>query len=302
MKTGSQFHLIVIIAIFSVVKLANAQIPVFDADRAFQNLITQCDFGPRNPGSQGHSDCKEWVTNELINYADEVHVQSFNAVESLTGDSVILYNIIGQFGSFDESALMLCAHWDTRVYADQDKDEKLQKTPIMGANDAASGVAVILEICQILSENPPPRPITVVFFDGEDMGRSSYPEEFALGSAYWAQHPIPGLPEEAILLDMVGDADLEFPIEVYSNANARNLTERLWNIAEVLELDAFQDYLGIPVADDHLNLLRVGVRAVDIIDFDYPYWHTSEDTPDKCSAESLGQVGKLLIAYIYGIE
>ena len=172
----------------------------------------------------------------------------------------------------------------------------------MGANDGASGVAVILEVCRILAEYPPNRPMMVVFFDGEDMGRSRFSAEFGIGSAYWSKHPLPRLPQEAILLDMVGDADLEIPIELYSRQNAPRLTYRLWKLAETLELNAFKPYSGVPVADDHLNLLRVGVEAVDIIDFEYPYWHTSEDTPDKCSPESLGQVGRLLIGYIYGIE
>jgi len=279
-----------------------SQFPQFDSERAYQKLVAQCDFGPRNPGSDGHTQCKEWLTSELKRFSDDVYVQPFKAVESLTGNTVNLYNITAQFGNVDGPELMLCAHWDTRVYADQDPDSARRKSPVMGANDGASGVAVILEICRILAENPPPRPIKIVFFDGEDMGRPSYAEEFALGSKYWANHPAVNLPAEAILLDMVGDADLEIPIERYSIINAPGLTNRLWSLAKTLELDAFVDYPGVPVADDHLNLLRVGVIAVDIIDFEYPYWHTVEDTPDKCTPASLGQVGSLLIGYIYGIE
>lgn len=288
--------------ILLITSIGYNQVPKFDGNRAYRYLVAQCDFGPRNPGSVGHAECKDWISTELKKYSTETYIQSFSAIESLTGNSVKLYNIIAHFGDSDKLGLMLCAHWDTRAFADQDEDVKSQKTPVMGANDGASGVAVILEICRIIADNPPPRPIIVVFFDGEDMGRASNPAEFAIGSKYWANHPIPYLPEEAILLDMVGDVDLELPIELYSNANAPILTRKLWDIAEILELEAFKNYYGIPVTDDHVNLQRVGVRAVDIIDFEYPYWHTTEDTPDKCSAESLSQVGKLLIGYIYGTE
>jgi Zn-dependent M28 family amino/carboxypeptidase len=197
---------------------------------------------------------------------------------------------------------MLCAHWDTRSQADRDPNPDNRTKPIPGANDGASGVAVLLEIARIAAASPPPRSLLIAFWDGEDMGQSGESEEFCLGSKYWAEHQIPVPIKEAILLDMIGDADLEIPVEQFSELNAPSLRERLWEIAKTLELTAFTVGQGAPVFDDHVRLQRVGIQAVNIVDFQYTYWHTVEDTPDKCSAESLGQVGRLLIGFIYGSE
>lgn len=293
---------LIIILTISTTEYTYAEPPEFDADAAFANLVHQCNFGPRNPGSQGAQACLEWFKTELGKLADEVWLQPFQAVEALTGEERSLTNVIASFPGQGGFPLMLCAHWDTRAHADLDPDPDNRKTPISGANDGASGVAVLLEIARIASLYPPPRDLLIVLFDGEDMGRSHYPEEFALGSRYWASHPLPLIPTEAILLDMIGDADLEIPIEQFSEKYASSLRGYLWELADNLGLDAFPDRLGPAVQDDHLPLQRIGIRAVDLIDFDYQYWHTIADTPDKCSVESLHQVGVLLIAFIYGTE
>ncbi|MFH0765077.1 MAG: M28 family peptidase [Calditrichota bacterium] len=282
--------------------LALAQTPTFDGERAFQDLERQCAFGPRNPGSPGYIACRKWLVNELEKSAGEVFQQNFEAVEALTGDKRSLTNIIARFPGSGGTPTMLCAHWDTRAYADQDPDPKNRTTPIPGANDGASGVAVLLEIARIAAEFPPPRELWIVFFDGEDMGRGGHSEEYALGSRFWATHPTPGKPSDAILLDMVGDADLEIPIEYFSQAKAPALRRHLWELAREVGSEAFVDSPGPAVADDHVPLQQIGVRAVDLIDFDYTWWHTLQDTPDKCSAESLEQVGKVLVAYLYGIK
>lgn len=299
-----KISVIIIALVFFVLMSSDAyaSTPEFDSDSAFSLLKKQCAFGPRNPGSDGYNKCRDWFVEYFDGLTDEVYKQPFTAQEAVTGETRKLTNIIAEFGSVGGSGLMLCAHWDTRAIADHDPDPKNRKTPIIGANDGASGVAVLLEIARIASENPPPRPLLIVLFDGEDMGRSSYAQEFALGSKYWARNPIPELPKEAILLDMVGDSDLEFGIEFYSERSAPGLRGYLWELASRLELDAFRGIPGPMVADDHIPLQQAGIRAIDIIDFEYPYWHTVEDTPDKCSPESLDQVGKLLVAFIYGIE
>lgn len=281
---------------------AFASPPEFDGDNAFKLLEKQCSFGPRNPGSEGYENCREWFVDYFAGLTDEVYRQPFKAFEAITGETRNLTNVIARFGGGGGSTLMLCAHWDTRAYADQDPDPENRKVPIIGANDGASGVAVLLEIARIASEFPPLRQLQIVLFDGEDMGRSTYPDEFALGSKYWARNPVPELPQEAILLDMVGDSDLEFGIEWYSEKNAPRLRGYLWELAFRLELIAFQEIRGPMVVDDHIPLQQAGVQAINIIDFEYPYWHTIGDTPDKCSPESLEQVGKLLVGFIYGIQ
>ncbi len=275
----------------------------FDADVAYSYLLTQCAFGPRNPGSEGYAECLDWFIEHLEQLSCEVYRHRFTATEALTGKQHNMTNIIARFeGTSDVPALALCAHWDTRAHADLDPDPANRETPISGANDGASGVAVLLEIARLASENPPPRPLLIILFDGEDMGRSTHAEEFALGSKAWAQDMIPEKPSQAILLDMIGDSDLELAKELFSMANCEGFQDYLWSLADELGLDTFKDEPGPAVSDDHVPLIAKGIEAIDIIDFEYPYWHTLEDTPDKCSPESLSQTGRLITAFIWGIE
>jgi Zn-dependent M28 family amino/carboxypeptidase len=221
----------------------------------------------------------------------------------LTGIEHNLTNVIARFeGTSDVPALALCAHWDTRSFANLDPDPANRETPIAGANDGASGVAVLLEIARLAAENPPPRPLLIILFDGEDMGRATEADEFALGSKAWAEDMVPEKPSQAILLDMIGDADLELTRERFSMANCPDFQDYLWELAAELGLEAFVDEAGPAVSDDHLPLIAKGVEAINIIDFEYPPWHTLEDTPDKCSAESLSQTGRLISAFIWGVE
>jgi Zn-dependent M28 family amino/carboxypeptidase len=208
-------------------------------------------------------------------------------------------NIIASFGDQTER-ILLCAHWDTRAYADRDPDEKNHKTPILGAHDGASGVAVLLEVARVMKENPPPRGVDIVLFDGEDAGIEGQDETWCQGSRFFAQNKRFNYnPVYGILIDMVGDRDLNLPYEQYSYRFAPDLVKRIWGKAQDLGLSAFDFVPGYEVVDDHRELLRVGIPCVVIIDFDYPYWHTLEDTVDKCSPESLGIVGTLLLHLIY---
>ena len=280
----------------------SSQTPHFNQDQAFAYLEKQCSFGPRNPGSEGAKSCLKWFETTLNDFGAEVFLQRFEAEEALTGKKQRLTNVLALLKGDNDPPLMLCAHWDTRAHADRDPNPENQKEPILGANDGASGVAVLLEIARIAAEYAPPRSLLIALWDGEDMGRAGEPEEFALGSKYWSEHQIPTLVEQAILLDLIGDADLEIPIEPFSDLYSPGLRERLWEIADRLELSAFTERAGSPVFDDHIRLQRVGIQAVNIVDFEYDYWHTVEDTPDNCSPESLGQVGRLIIGFIYGLD
>lgn len=272
---------------------------MFDGSRALALLEKQCSFGPRVPGSESHRQCVEWLSAHLQELGGEVHLQRFDGVNPHNGKKVRLTNVIARFDGGDGPPLMLCAHWDSRPVADRDPDPRRRGEPILGANDGASGVAILLEIARLVGQTPPPRPVLIVLFDGEDMGREGHPEEYATGARYWATHQQPEPPAEAILLDMVGDRDLEIPIEPFSEVGAPQLRRGLYEIARRIGVDAFVEQLGPAVEDDHVPLLRAGIPAVDLIDFDYPYWHTLGDTPDKCSAESLMQVGRVLAEYLY---
>ena len=276
-----------------------SQVPDFDEGRAFGYLEKQCQFGPRNPGSEGHRKCRQFLVEELREKADTVVQQPF--LHTIPGyqQTHTLTNIIASFGSQNDR-ILLCAHWDTRPWADLDPETKNRDKPIIGANDGASGVAVLLEIAQILNQHPPPVGVDIVLFDGEDSGINDRPDTWCQGSRYFAQTKKPDYrPRYGILLDFVGDRDLHLPVEGHSQKYAPKLVDRVWTKAEELNLPAFDRTIGIEVIDDHLELLNVGIPTIDIIDFDYPYYHTLEDTEDKCSPESLGIVGTLLLHLIY---
>ncbi|MCY4568365.1 MAG: M28 family peptidase [Candidatus Poribacteria bacterium] len=280
-------------AITSTAREANA---LFDARRAFDMLEKQCAFGPRPPGSISHQETQNFLFTELQKYANSV---AFQPHQYKTKTATLhLNNILAEFGPpTGGETLLLAAHWDTRPFADRDPNPKNRDKPILGANDGASGVAVLLEIARVLKEHPPPRTVIIVLFDGEDYGRSV--ENMFIGSRFFARNMGKWKPDYGILLDMIGDKDLALPIERYSwNAN-RGFTEAIWQRAATLGLTPFQSRLGDAILDDHVPLIEVGIPMVNIIDFTYPYWHTVEDTVDKCSPKSLEVVATLVISIIY---
>jgi len=271
----------------------------FNKKRAFEYLKKQCSFGPRVPGSKAHNLCQNFIVQNLKRCSDSVSLQPFPFTNPKTGKTRILNNIIARFGESNDR-ILLCAHWDTRPWADMDDNPKNRNRGVPGANDGASGVAVLLEIANILKDNPPPVGVDIVFFDGEDAGLYGDNDSWCQGSHYYAQNiKSESMPSYAILLDFVGDKDLHFPVEALSKEFAPQIVDLVWSKAEELGLYPFDKSPGLQVLDDHLQLIRVGIPAVDIIDFEYPYYHTTEDTPDKCSPESLSIVGTLLLALIY---
>lgn len=275
---------------------------IFDAQRAFAILEKQCDFGPRPPGSAAHRQTQRYLFTELQKYADNVELQPCQY--EVDGVTLRLNNILAEFGPKVvpgvepiRETFLLAAHWDTRPFADRDPKPENQDKPILGANDGASGVAVLLEIARVLSLHPPPRRIVIVLFDGEDYGRSA--DDMFIGSRFFAQNLGKWRPDYGILLDMVGDKDLSLPIERYSWEANREFTQAIWNRASTLGLAPFQQRLGAAILDDHVPLIKVGIPMVNIIDFTYPYWHTVEDTVDKCSPKSLEIVATLVMSIIY---
>ena len=284
------------------------KVPEFSGKNAFQYLEKQCSFGPRNPGSKGYKDCLSYLLQQMQSTADTVWIQPFNYNDPHRGDNYNLQNIIARFNPNAEKQILLGAHWDTRPWSDQETELTNQNKPLLGANDGASGVAVLLEIAHILKEKPSETGVTIIFFDGEDLGMSGKDRSYAQGSQFFAKNlPIPK-PDHAIIIDMIGDKNLHLPIERLSYRNAPRLTRKLWKLANKLNLPAFDQTLGYSIFDDHVPLWEFAkIQSIDIIDFDYPnkrdnYWHTQKDTPDKCSPASLAQVGTLLTNHIYGIE
>jgi len=301
-----QIKIILTISTISVLSSCNNAVPNFDKGNAFRYLVEQCEFGPRNPGSNGYKQCLDYLQKTLSGFADTVLLQPFVLDDLVNEKSYDLTNIIARFKVDAPQQLLIGAHWDTRPWADEDPDTEKRNDPIIGANDGASGVAVILELARILNASPPPIGITLVLFDGEDMGRSGTPKSYAQGSLAFAKDLPIEKPDEAIILDMIGDAELHIPIERNSYRQNRQLVKKLWTMAEELSLDAFESRIVYTLYDDHVPLwAEARIPAIDIIDFNYPnsyanYWHTTQDLPENCSAESLGQVGTLLVHYIYG--
>ena len=285
-----------------------SNVPRFDEDHAFSYLVAQCDFGPRNPGSDGYYACLDYLITELDQSANEIILQDFSYQERRYNKQYNLQNIIARFNPDAEFQTIISAHWDTRPWADQEDLRQDRNQPIIGANDGASGVAILLELAKIMGENPPPIGVNLVFFDGEDLGIPGENETYCQGSRFFAKNlPIPR-PDEAINLDMVGDKQLVLPIERYSLEYHPKLVRHLWDRAKDMGLDAFIGRVDYAIYDDHVRLNEIaGIPSIDIIDFKYPnsyanFWHTLNDIPENCSEESLGQVGDLMVDYIYNRE
>ena len=285
-----------------------SNVPRFDEAHAFSYLVAQCDFGPRNPGSDGYYACLDYFITELDQSANEIILQDFSYQERRYNKQYNLQNIIARFNPDSEFQTVISAHWDTRPWADQEDLRQDRDQPIIGANDGASGVAILLELAKIMGENPPPIGVNLVFFDGEDLGVPGENSTYCQGSRFFAKNlPIPR-PDEAINLDMVGDKQLVLPIERYSLEYHPELVRHLWDRAKDMGLDAFIGRVDYAIYDDHIPLNEIaGIPSIDIIDFKYPnsyanFWHTMNDIPENCSEESLGQVGALMVDYIYNRE
>jgi glutaminyl-peptide cyclotransferase len=227
-----------------------------------------------------------------------VSEQTFDHVVS-SGDTLHLCNIVASFYPTEGARVLLGAHWDTRPRADKDPDPTRRHVPIMGANDGASGVAVLMEIANALLSRAPPLGVDIVLFDGEDYGEEGNLEEYLLGSRHFASVMGGYRPRWGVIVDMIGDSDLEILQERVSLARAGGIVRMVWDEAQRQNAEAFRPWPGYAVMDDHWPILDMGIPCIDIIDFDYPPWHTHADTPERCSAASLAQVGNVLLGVIY---
>lgn len=280
-------------------------VPTFDASNAFRYLVAQVEFGPRNPGSRGHERCLAFFQTELRGFADTLLLQRF-PFRTSRGEPYQGTNLIARFRVDDRPAILLTAHWDTRPWADQDTDPKNYDKPVPGANDGASGAALLLELARTFSKHGAPANIDIVLFDAEDTGESGNSESFALGSQYFAANlPANTRYRFGINVDMIGDANLEIRREGNSEAFAPSLMEAVFSTARILGLPQFINEPTTGIYDDHIPLNNANIPAIDLIDFAYPdeshrYWHTMQDTPDKCSPESLSAVGTVILHLLYG--
>ncbi len=286
------------------------EVPEFSADSAYAFLQKQVSFGPRNPNSEGHRLTEAYLLNKLREYAGDRSVFAQNFTHAgYEGDTLRLTNIIAAFNTQSSDRIMLCAHWDTRPRADEDSVDT--ETPIPGADDGASGVAVLLELARLMSTNLPDVGVDVVLFDGEDYGKKGSLEQYFLGSRYWANNPPVKnyKPRFSILLDMVGGENARFPKEKYSLQYAPALVNEIWSIADEKDYDEyFLDQQGNFISDDHVVINRIlNIPTIDIIRHNpnteevtfAPYWHTQNDDMDIISKETLQAVGDVLAELIY---
>lgn len=280
---------LIIVALASILYFSyRKKVAQFDGQRAYQDVLTQMAFGPRTPGSSSHDQTVAWMVAELKKAGWTTEVQE------LEYQGKPVRNVIAKKGSGDPW-IILGAHYDSRLVADQDKDPALNALPVPGANDGASGVAVLLEMARVLpDEVDKARQIWLVFFDSEDQGNLDG-WDWIYGSRAFVEQ-LNGQPDAMVLLDMIGDSDLN----IYQEQNSDpDLTKQIWQTAAGLGYqNQFIQKNKFRMLDDHIPFIQKGIPAADLIDFDYPYWHTSQDTADKVSATSLEIVGKTLLAWL----
>ncbi len=280
-------------------------VSAFDGTRSFDLLVKQVEFGPRVSGSEASQKVQDFIAQKLKEAGATVLRQPF--VVTYKGKTYQMANIIGVIRGRSERKVLLCAHYDTRPVADQDPNPSNRDKPIPGANDGASGVAVLLEIAQVLKNYRPPLTVVLVFFDGEDLGDVEDGGMF-FGSKHFARNLTVGgvnlRAEMGVLLDMVGDRDFASNDEWYSRRYAPQVITGLLQAATQL---GYQRYFFRPptlvILDDHVPLNEIAnIPTANIIDFDYPYWHTLQDTPDKCSPETLAIVGKTVLQWLMNLK
>lgn len=290
-------------------------VPEFNADSAYCYIAKQLEFGPRVPGSEAQKMCAEWLQSELERHGAKIYIQNAEAT-AYDGTVLPIINIVGSINPEAKTRVLMMSHWDCRPICDNDPDKSKYHTAVPSANDGASGVGVLLEIARLAATLSPKVGVDIFLTDAEDYGA---PDEFegehkesywALGTQAWCRNPhIKGYRASyGILLDMVGAKGATFYQEYYSNHYAKDVVNRIWSVAKKL---GYSNYFisenGGGITDDHVFVNGMtGIPTVDIIDTRmdgdssfFPYWHTSEDTLDKISTETLKAVGTVLTNLIY---
>ena len=289
-------------------------VPQFDADSAYLYVKNQVDFGPRVPNTKEHVACGNYLAKQLETFGAQVTNQYADLI-AYDGTLLKARNIIGSYKPENKKRIALFAHWDTRPWADNDPDEKNHHTPILGANDGASGVGALLEIARQVNKQQPELGIDIIFLDAEDYGTPQFyegehkEESWCLGAQYWALNPhVQGYNARfGILLDMVGGAKSVFLKEVYSEKFAPEINEKVWKAAKKLGYGkTFFNEIGDTITDDHLFINRLArIKTIDIIASDpeersFPLtWHTINDNMDHIDKNTLKAVGQTVLEVIY---
>ena len=291
------------------------EIPQFSADSAYQFVASQCDFGPRVPGSEAQKACAKWLENELRRHGANVKLQE-GEMTAYNGSKLPVINIMGTFNPEAKMHVLLMSHWDSRPFADNDPDPSKRNLAVMGANDGASGVGILLELARLCNEKLPQVGIDIFLTDAEDYGapddwKGTHDEKWwALGTQMWCKQAAKEgyRAEYGILLDMVGSANATFYREYNSERFANSFVNEIWQTAARLGYgDLFINQSGGGVTDDHVFVNRMlHIPCVDIIDTRTdsdgtfcPQWHTTSDTMENISRETLGKVGRVLVSLLW---
>lgn len=260
----------------------------FNGEKALALVNDQVGFGFRTPGSEAHAKTIDFIRTNLQNNDWNVEIQ-----EETIENGYTIQNIIGKREVNPGPWIILAAHYDSRFVSDQDPDPEKRTLPVPGANDGASGVGVLLELSSVIPRNLN-KNVWLVFFDAEDQGNIEN-WDWILGSRSFVNQ-LEGKPDKVVIIDMIGDEDLNLYYEHNSDAA---LSEEIWNVANKNGFgESFIPQYKYRILDDHIPFVEAGIQAIDIIDFDYPYWHTQNDTVDKVSANSLNAIGKTLLEWL----
>ena len=285
----------------------------FSADSAYIFCQQQCDFGPRTMNSEAHEQCGQWIMDKFRSYGLEVSEQRAT-LTGFDGTPLQSNNITAHYQPELQQRILICAHWDSRPWADNDPDEANHQKPVLAANDGASGVAVMLELARVLSADTCRLPVGVDFvcFDAEDWGTEHQSDSWALGAQYWAKNIHKELNGKTyrygILLDMVGGQGARFYQEGVSLLYAKNVVDRVWKAATTAGYSSmFPQADGGTITDDHVPVNQAGIPCIDIIpcypDCEQsnfgPTWHTISDDMDHIDPATLKAVGQTLLQVLF---
>ena len=287
-------------------------IPDFVADSAYRYVEEQLAFGPRVPGTNEHGKCAKYLAGKMTEWADTVYVQDFNT--TLWDNSTVKgYNIIASFDTDNQNRVLFAAHWDSRAYADHDPNPDNHRKPILGANDGASGVAVLMEMARNMKVKRPGMGVDIIFFDVEDQGIPEFEDDYkdntwCLGSQYWSKtpHTMFYRANYGILLDMVGNSNPRYTKEEVSRVFAPGLVEKVWNVANQLEYGlSFVNQNTPAILDDHLYVNQIAqIPMIDIVQNQegtsfFEHWHTVNDNIDVIDKDALKQVAHVVYTILY---
>ena len=295
--------------------IVEIKVPAFNADSAYTYTEKQVSFGSRVPNTSAHESCGNYLADELRRFGATVTEQK-TTLYLMNNTPIAIKNIIGSYQPENKSRILLCAHWDSRPFADHDPDSKNWHTPIDGANDGAGACAVLLEIARQVQINQPAIGLDIIFFDLEDWGEPNFPAPdkhygtWCMGSEYWAKNPhVPNYNARyGILLDMVSGANAQFYKELASTKYAPQVVQKVWEAARATGFESyFPNQSGGEIEDDHVNVIRYrNIPCIDIIHQDHNsetgfpfYWHTLDDTMKNVDKSSMQAVGQTVLYVLY---